>query len=106
MSLCHSDDYKYDDYQYDEYHENYDYDNQKLEDYTDDYSQDYDYYTNQNLLASLNPPPTPPAPLPPQPPMGKMTFFSFSPQKIEKMDEGRIYTYWQLKTKTVITLFL
>ena len=59
MSLCHSDDYKYENYQYDEYHENYDYDNQKLEDYTDDYSQDYDYYTNQNLLASLNPPPTP-----------------------------------------------
>ena len=72
MSLCHS---QYEDYQYDEYHENYDYDNQKLEDYTDEYDYNQDYYTNQNLLAPLNPPPPPPAPLPPQPPMGKMTFF-------------------------------
>ena len=96
MSLCHSDDYKYDDYQYDEYHENYDYDNQKLEDYTDDYSQDYDYYTNQNLLASLNPPPTPPAPLPPQPPMGKMTFFLFR--------YDGTYTIFTLKSKQIKSL--
>ena len=53
VSLCNSQDYKYDDY--DQYY-----------DYTDDYSQELNEYYDQNLLA----PPNPPAP-----PMGKMTFF-------------------------------
>ena len=65
-------DYEYDDY---DYYQNYDYGNQKPEDYTDDYSQELNEYYDQNLLA----PPNLPAPLPmlppPPPPMGKMTFF-------------------------------
>ena len=63
--LCNSQDYEYDDYKYDD--EYYDYNNQKPEDYTDDYSQELNEYYDQNQLA----PPNPPAP-----PMSKMTFFS------------------------------
>ena len=63
-SLCNSQDYRYDDYNSDEY----DYNNQQPEDYTDDYSQElYDYY-DQNLLAPPNPPPLPPIPPPISPP--------------------------------------
>ena len=69
-SLSNSNDYNYDDYNYDQ---NYDYDNQKPEDYTDDYSQEY---YDQNLLAPPNLPAPLPMPPPPQP-MGKMTFFLF-----------------------------
>ena len=58
ISLCNSNDYKYDDNN--RYDENYDYDDQKSRDYTDYYSQEYDYYGHQNLIA--------PAPLPIQPP--------------------------------------
>ena len=76
-SLCNSQDYEYDDYKY--YDENYDYNFQKPEDYTDDYSQDLNDYYDQNLLAPPNPPPPPPRPfpIPPPPPMpmGKITFF-------------------------------
>ena len=61
-SLCNAQDYTYDDYNYDAY----DYNNQQPEDYTDDYSQESNYYYDQNLL----PPPNPPAP-----PMSKMAFF-------------------------------
>ena len=66
VSLCNSQDYKYDDY--DQYY-----------DYTDDYSQQLNDYYNQNLLAPPIPPPPPilPPPTPPQPPMGKITFFLF-----------------------------
>ena len=67
VSLCNSQDYKYNDYNYDQYSE---YNNQKPEDYTDDYSQQLNDYYNQNLLAPSIPPP-------PQPPMGKITFFLF-----------------------------
>ena len=72
-SMCNpNDDYKYDDYENDDYNYNeyYDYNNQKPEDYTDDYSQDLNYYYDQNLLTPSNPTPPPP------PPMSKMTFFS------------------------------
>ena len=83
-SLCNSQyDYTYDDYENDEYNYNeyYDYNNQKSEDYTDDYSQELNYYYDQNLLTPPNPPPLPPIPPPippplPPPPMGKITFFS------------------------------
>ena len=66
----------YDDYNYDEY----DYNNQQPEDYTDDYSQESNDYYDQNLLPPPNPPLPPPIPPPIQPPppmapMGKMTFF-------------------------------
>ena len=60
ISLCNSNDYKYDD-------ENYDYYDQKSRDYTDDYSQEYDYYGHQNLLAPAEFP-VPPPPLIPPPP--------------------------------------
>ena len=85
-SLCNSEDYEYDDYKYDE---DYDYNNQKPEYYTDDYSQDLNDYYNQNLLATPNRPPPPPRPLPilspplpPPPPMGKITFFYFKYDEI------------------------
>ena len=68
-SLCNAQEYTYDDYNYDAY----DYNNQQPEDYTDDYSQESNYYYDQNLLAPSNPLPLPP--IPPAPPMGKMTFF-------------------------------
>ena len=67
ISLCNSNDYKYDDYN--RYDENYDFDDQKSRDYTDYYSQEYDYYGHQNLLAPAAfpiPPPLIPPP-PPQP---------------------------------------
>ena len=68
------DPYKYDDYNYDN---KYDYDNQKPDDYTDDYSQKFiDDYYEHNLP---NPPPLPSPPLPPPTPMspfwGKIFFF-------------------------------
>ena len=71
-SVCNPVDYKNEDYKNDEYNYNeyYDYNNQKPEDYTDDYSQDLNYYYDQNLLTPSNPTPPPP------PPMSKMTFFS------------------------------
>ena len=58
-------------------HQNYDYNNQKPEDYTDDYSQDLNDYYDQNLLAPPNPRPPPilPPPTSLQPPLGKITFF-------------------------------
>ena len=78
-SFCNSNDYEYENYKYDEYDylENYNYDNQKPEDYTDDYSQGLNDYYDQNLLAPPNPlpslPTSPPIPPPPPPPMGKIT---------------------------------
>ena len=77
ISLCNSQDYKYDDYDYNQY---YDYNNQKPDDYTDDYSQGLNDYYNQNLLAppnTLPPLPTSPPIPPPPPPMGKITFFFY-----------------------------
>ena len=69
-SFCNSNDYEYENYKYDEYDylENYNYDNQKPEDYTDytdDYSQGLDDYYDQNLFGPPNPPrlPTPPPPM-------------------------------------------
>ena len=51
-SFCNSDSYKYHDYKYNEYNydQNYDYDNQKPEDYTEAYSQELNEYYDQNLL--------------------------------------------------------
>ena len=66
ISLCNSNDYKYDDYN--RYDENYDYYDQKSRDYTDDYSQEYDYYGHQNLLAPAEFPVPPPPLIPPPPP--------------------------------------
>ena len=68
ISLCNSNDYKYDDNN--RYDENYDYDDQNSRDYTDYYSQEYDYYGHQNLIT--------PAPLPIQPPSqpGNQIFFA------------------------------
>ena len=60
--LCNSNDYNYDNYKYDDYNylENYDYDYQRPEDYTDDYSsQGLNDYYDQNLLRPPNPPPLP-----------------------------------------------
>ena len=61
VSLCNSQDYKYDDY--DQYY-----------DYTDDYSQQLNDYYNQNLLAPPNPRPSPILP-PTTSPLGKIIFF-------------------------------
>ena len=75
-SFCNSNDYNYDDYKYNEYNydedEYYGYNNQKPEDYTDDYSQELNDYYDQNLPDPPTPAPIPP---PPPPPMGKITFF-------------------------------
>ena len=79
-SLCNAQDYTYDDYNYDAY----DYNNQQPEDYTDDYSQESNYYYDQNLL----PPPNPPAP-----PMSKMVFFSI----LNMMK----YRFFKLKSKQI-----
>ena len=87
ISLCNSDEYEYDhkndQYNYDQY---YNYNIQKPEDYTDDYSQQLNDYYNQNLLAPQNPlpslPTSPPIPPPPPPPMGKITFFYFKYDEI------------------------
>ena len=58
-SLCNSQyDYTYDDYENDEYNYN---------EY-DDYSQELNYYYDQNLLTPPNPPPLPPIPPPISPP--------------------------------------
>ena len=68
-SLCNSEDYKYDDYEYyDEYNYN---DNQKPDDYADDYSHESNDYYDHNLLVPLNPPVLLP------PPMGKIIVFLF-----------------------------
>ena len=74
--FCNSQD-RYDDYNY---YDEYDYNNQQPEDYTDDYSQGLNDYYNQNLLAPPNPRPPPilPPPTSLQPPLGKMIFFSLS----------------------------
>ena len=94
-SLCNSEDYKYDDYKY--YDEKYDYDNQKPDDYTDDYSQKFiDDYYEHNLP---NPPPVPSPPLPPPTPMspfwGKITIFLF---ELYNMMKYRLFT---LKSKQI-----
>ena len=60
-SLCNQVDYKYEEYKNDEYNYN---------EY-DDYSQELNYYYDQNLLTPPNPPPLP---IPTPPFMGKMTF--------------------------------
>ena len=75
-SFCYSNDYKSYDYKNNEYNYNeyYDYDNQKPEDYTNDYSQDLNDYYDQNLLVPPNPPPPP---LRPPPLMGKITLFFY-----------------------------
>ena len=57
ISLCNSNDYKYDDYN--RYDESYDYYDQKSRDYTDDYSQEYDHYAAFPIPPSLIPPPPP-----------------------------------------------
>ena len=63
-SFCNADSYKYHDYKYNEYNydQNYDYDNQKPEDYTEDYSQELNECYDQNLLAPPATLPIPPAP--------------------------------------------
>ena len=95
-SLCNSQyDYTYDDYENDEYNYN---------EY-DDYSQELNYYYDQNLLTPPNPPPLPPIPppIPPPPPpippplpppMGKITFFSI-------LNTMMKYKLFMLKSKQI-----
>ena len=101
-SFCDSEDYKYDHYKYEEYNydKNYDYDNQKPDDYTDDYSQESNYYYDHNLLAPPNPPPLSLSPSPPLPPlttmvpMGKITLlFTLKSQQIKLILKTNLYEF-------------